>query len=101
MLFQYDHPCSAMSARRVVVGVLCTQTIMAGQVGGMTAKDNAVAYLAWAEGERLKEPIKHASISSAFSHRCAVAVEIICRKLGERKTSPLLYHDARYNCRIE
>src|SRR5579875_2117202 len=101
MLFQYDHPCSAMSARRIVVGVLCTQTIMAGQVGGMTAKDNAIAYLARAEGERLKEPIKHASISSAFSHRCAVAVEIICRKQGECKASLLLCYDARSNRRIE
>src|SRR5579875_1776001 len=88
MLFQHDHARTAPRACHVVIGMLRTQAIVAGQVGDMTTKDNAVAYLARAEGERLKEPIKHASISSGFSRHCAAAVEIICRKRGKRKVSP-------------
>ena len=56
MLLQHDDACSSLCTRGVVVCMQPAEQVVTCEVGGVAAKYNAVARLAWTYHKGLKEP---------------------------------------------
>src|SRR5258708_8163442 len=56
MLFQHDDTCSSLCTCSVVICMQPAEQVVTREVGGMAAKYNAVARLAWPYHKGLKDP---------------------------------------------